>query len=253
MDIIEEYLRQQNWRNWDQYLKHIPLAKNDCVIDLGCSVGGVCNAFAQQTAQVTGIDINPDFIAYSQSHSLLNQHFMCNDFTQVDYQSLAPITGIWGSFSLSYLKNPTEFINQLYGILQPGGWIALVDVSCFISGNMLPDSKHYERVKEYERESYKAGVYDFDFGAKIETILQQAGFNITYIDNNVNDAELNFDGPASPQVLRNWKARCERLVMLRKSFADHYTEICSDIIAGLQSHKHAKANNVRFVVAQKKL
>ncbi|MCE3253433.1 MAG: Methyltransferase type 12 [Cellvibrio sp.] len=172
--------------------------------------------------------------------------------TRIDCPSLAPVTGIWGSFSLSYLKNPVEFINHLYGFLQPGGWIALVDVSCFISGNMLPDSKHYERVKAYEQESGKSGVYDFDFGSKIETLLRQAGFRIIHTDNNVTDAELNFDGAASPQVLRNWNARCERLVMLLNTFPNQYAEICAEIIAGLQSHAHAKANNVRFVVAYKK-
>lgn len=252
MNIIEEYLHQQTWRHWDQYLKAIPLINSDRIIDLGCSVGGVSSAFAKQTAQVTAIDVNPDFIQYCQAHALPNQRFICSDFTQVDYPSLAPITGIWGSFSLSYLKNPAEFINHLYEFLQPGGWIALVDVSCFISGNMLPDSKHYERVRAYEQEFGKTGVYDFDFGSKIETLLRQAGFRIIHTDNNVIDAELNFDGAASPQVLLNWKARCERLVMLRNTFPNQYAEICAEIIAGLQSHAHTKANNVRFVVAQKK-
>lgn len=251
MNIIEEYKLQQSWRNWSQYLESIPLDKNDRVIDLGCSVGGVSNILANQVASITGIDLNSDFINYCESTQQSNQKFICSDFTKVDYDSLSPITGIWSSFSISYLSNPAEFLKSLYEILQPGGWIALVDVSCFISGNMLPDSNHYEAVREFEIESHKSGVYDFDFGSKMETLLIQAGFKIIHVDNDITDAELNFNGAAEPYILRNWKARLERMQGLRNKFPNQYTAICAEIITSLESAQHAKRNNLRFVVARK--
>lgn len=251
LDIIEEYKRQQSWRNWDQYFVTIPIKKNDHVIDLGCSVGGVSNLLASQVASVTGIDLNSDFINYCKLNQQPNQHFICSDFTKVNYKSLAPVTGIWSSFSISYLKKPIEFLESLFHLLQPGGWIALVDVSCFLSGNMLPNSKYFNVVREFEIDSHKSGVYDFDFGSKMESLLTLTGFKIIHVDNNFTDAELNFDGAVKPEVLLNWQARLERMQGLRNKLPNLYTEICEEIIAGIQSHDPQKRNNVRFVVAKK--
>ncbi|GGY83114.1 hypothetical protein GCM10011613_29970 [Cellvibrio zantedeschiae] len=251
MDIIEEYQRQQSWRNWEKYLEAIPLDANNRVLDLGCSIGGVSNLFAQRVASVTGIDSNSDFINYCNANKQPNQNFICSDFATINYRELSPITGVWASFSLSYLKNPAEILVSLYDALEPGGWIALADVSCFISGNMLLDSKHYQRVRDFEIESLKLGLYDFDFGSKMESLLKQVGFNIIYVNNNVTDAELNFDGSCEHQILLNWKARLERMQGLKNRYPAQYPEICNEIIGSLESSKHCKGNNVRFVVATK--
>jgi len=63
-----------------------------------------------------------------------------------------------------------------------GSWIALLDVSCFISGNMNTEIKFYETVRNFELESYKSGVYDFNFGAKLKPLLDQSGFNVIHCD-----------------------------------------------------------------------
>lgn len=251
MDIIEEYQHQQSWRNWEQYFAAIPINTNDRVLDLGCSVGGASNLFAKQVVSVAGIDLNSDFINYCKANQQPNQDFICSDFSKIDYCKLSPITGIWSSFALSYLKNPAEFLTNLYDVLQLGGWIALVDVACFMSGNMLPSSKHYQAVRDFEIESWKSGIYDFDFGSKMEALLRQAGFHITYTDNNVTDKELNFDGAAEPNILHNWQARLERMQGLKSRFPNNYDEIRAEIIASLSSNEHRKNNNVRFVVAHK--
>src|SRR4051812_40404293 len=93
MDIIQEYLRQQSWRNWQRYIRHLPTSTSDHVLDLGCSVGAVSNLLSQQVARVTGIDANPDFIAYCNTKKNQNQHFICSDFLKVNYTVLQPITG----------------------------------------------------------------------------------------------------------------------------------------------------------------
>lgn len=251
MDIIEEYKRQQSWRHWEEYFEVIPLTLSDHVIDLGCSLGDTSTLFSRQVTTVTGIDLNADFISYCNKNRRFNQQFICRDFTKINFQELVPITGIWSSFSLSYLNNPAEFLTSLYNALESCGWIALVDISCFISGNMLPTSRHHQRVKDFEMESSKSGLYDFDFGSKMETLLKQAGFNIVYVNNDVTDAELNFDGAVEPHILLNWKARLARMQGLKNRYPNEYSEICSEIITSLESNAHRKNNNVRFVVATK--
>lgn len=251
MDIIEEYQRQQSWRYWEQYLDAIPLNATHRVIDLGCSVGSASNLLSKRAASIVGVDLNAEFINYCTANGQPNQKFICSDFTKINFQEILPITGIWSSFSLSYLKDPAGFIKSLYDVLQSGGWIALVDVACFISGNMAPSGRHYQLVRDFEMESGNSGLYDFNFGSKMELMLKQAGFKIIHVNNNITDAELNFDGAVEPHILLNWKARLERMQGLKNRYPDQYVEICNEIIASLESTEHRKNNNVRFVVATK--
>jgi SAM-dependent methyltransferase len=249
MDMLEEYIRQQSWRNWMQYLKHIPLNQNHRVLDLGCSVGTVSNLLAADCANVIGIDINPEFIRYCQSQALPNQQFICADFKTIN--SGERIDGVWSSFSLSYLPDPATFVKVLAQHMAKESWIALVDVSCFISGNLPRSSKFYPKVREFERCSSQSGVYDFDLGSKLVDIVNQAGFSVVYNDDNVADAELNFDGVASPEIYKNWQARIVRMRGLRLAFPDCYASICSELLANLQSEEHVCDNSVRFVVGVK--
>ena len=251
MNIIEEYIKQQTWRNWNQYFQEIPINKEDKVIDLGCSIGAVSDLLSKKVTSVTGIDSNLDFINYCQSKSRLNQNFICQNFTEVNYASLAPITGVWSSFSLSYLKDPYAFLNVVYKMLMPKGWIALVDTSNFISGNMLPECKHLQLVEEFENNSIISGSYDFNFGSKIEFLLNKVGFKVIHVNNNVSDEELNFEGAASPKILENWRSRLERMQGLRSKFPIIYPEIVNEILFSLESENRCKNNNVRFVLAKK--
>lgn len=251
MNLIEEYIEQQKWRNWERYFQEIPLNQEDKIIDLGCSIGAVSDLLSKKVDSVTGIDSNIDFINYCLSKSAPNQNFICQNFTEINYASLQPISGVWSSFSLSYLKNPYEFLNAIYKILKPQGWIALVDVSNFISGNMLPECKHLKLVQDFENGSIITGSYDFNFGSKIENLLNKAGFKVIHVNNNVPDEELNFDGSASPKILENWRARLERMQGLRSKFPIIYPEIVSEILFSLESERRKKNNNVRFVVAKK--
>lgn len=251
MNILEEYEKQQRWRNWGQYLQHVPIRADDHVIDLGCSVGGVSNWLSKHAERVTGIDLNRDLIEYCQVRKKAHQTFICENFEKINYDSIGPITGIWSSFSLSYLENPVEFLSGLHKALESGGWVALVDVSCFLSGNMPQNGMYHDSVKEFEMNSWESGQYDFDFGSKMETVLKWAGFSIFYVDNDVTDSELNSTGPASSEVLANWKARLERMRGLRMRFPSTYTEVCQEIMLYLGSTARCKRNNVRFVVGRK--
>jgi SAM-dependent methyltransferase len=251
LNLIEEYLRQQPWRHWEQYLARVPVQPGDHVLDLGCSVGGMAGLLTQRAGRVTGLDLNPDFIAHCAAARTPRQEFLCADFAEFDYAALAPVNGIWSSFALSYLPNPGHFLRRLHKCLQPGGWIALADVSCFISGNMALDSRHQEAVQAFELASGQSGLYDFDFGSKMAGLLQAAGFGLVHVDDDVPDTELNFTGAAIADVERNWRARLARMQGLRNHFGAQYEALCGEILAHLRAPTHAKRRNVRFVVATK--
>ena len=95
------------------------------------------------------------------------------------------------------------------------------------------------------------GIYDFDFGKKMEPLLSSVGFTIIHRDNDVTDLELNFDGPATAEIIENWQARLSRLVGLKNKFPNDYHDICQELIENLGSNEHKKNRNVNFVVARK--
>lgn len=251
MDLISEYKQQQTWRNWQDYLAHIPLKKSVSVIDLGCSVGNVSNLFSTRVERVIGVDINSDFFEFCQQNRASNQTFMRSDFSQLNFSALPSISGVWSSFALSYLAEPQTFINNLYDKLEHGGWIALLDISCFISGNMNKHSDFYERVKKFELTSYQSGVYDFNFGAKLEGLLINSGFTVIQTNTNVSDGELNFSGATAQPVIEVWQARLRRMKKLKAVLGSDYSRFEQEFIAHLQSQAHEQRSNLAYCVAIK--
>ncbi len=136
-------------------------------------------------------------------------------------------------------------------------WLALVDISFFLSGNIKSDSKYYSLLRQFEEDmSHTSHMthdtsYDFDFGTDMRKLVRSAGFTVIYENDNVTDAELNFNGPASPSVLANWKARLERLSRLKSYCGDDYPDLCGELINSLESREHSKNSCVKFIVAKK--
>lgn len=250
MELIGEYQRQQRWRNWPAYLAKLPIAATDRVLDLGCSVGGFADAAATRCAEVLGVDVNTAFIEHCRAKAAPNQRFECVDIAKLDLDLMPSFQGVWSSFSMSYLADPQDLLAQLHRRLEPGGWIALVDVSCFLSGNLPPRSEFLALVQGFEKASAQRG-YDFDFGAKMRPMLEGVGFSICFEDQDVTDPELNFDGAATPEVLAGWQARLARMQGLRRAFPGTHELIEAELLAHIGDPSHAKRGNVRFVVGRK--
>jgi SAM-dependent methyltransferase len=251
VNLFQEYEKQQKWREWERYLQVIPMNQNDSVVDLGCSVGNVSRLFSLRVKDVLGLDINQEFIDFCESNKSSNERFICTDFLNLSSLPVKSVNGIWSSFSLSYLRNPLDFLITANSLMDQAGWIALLDVSCFISGNLEKNSKYYERVRRFELDSYKSGIYDFNFGTKMPGLLQSAGFEIVHVDNDVTDPELNFSGAAPKEIIEGWSARLSRMQRLKEELGAEYAEFCQELLSDLGSKQHEKRGNVRFVVAKK--
>jgi SAM-dependent methyltransferase len=227
------------------------LSKDDNVIDLGCSIGSMSRLLSTRVNQVTGIDTNQIFINYCDSKKSENEFYICGDMQTLGSHVVESVGGIWSSFSLSYLPDPHDFLSSLSESMKTTSWIALLDVSCFLSGNLNRDSKYYKQVNDFEIASANAGIYDFNFGSKMEPLLRETGFKIVYVDNNVSDPELNFSGPAQTAVLSGWRARLDRMQGLKLMLGEGYADFCSEFLSGLVSVHHEKRNSLRYVVAEK--
>lgn len=251
LDLLQEYLNQQPWRGWAQYLAHLPLQRHQHVLDLGCSVGCMSHLLAEQVKRVTGVDKNEEFIRYCLAFARDNQRFLCTDIQQLTWADYPPIDGVWASFALSYLPDPQAFLHTLFQLLPEGAWVACVDVACFISGNLPEYSEFFAPVYAFELQSCQSRQYDFNFGVKMEAMLQAAGFQVHYRDDNVDDQELNFDGPVSAEVLLNWHARLQRMQGLQHRLGHRFVAMSNELMTHLQAPSHQKRQNVRFIVARK--
>jgi SAM-dependent methyltransferase len=251
LKLIDEYLNQQGWRNWESYLSKLPLSDTDRVVDLGCSVGQVSRLLAGRVKSVLGVDLNESFIDYCNNKKETNENYICGDITGLDFKSIGLIDGVWASFSLSYLSEPNKYIKALYSALNRNGWVAVVDVDCFLSGSLPAHSVYRERVLGFEKASYKSGVYDFSFGSKIEELLNEAGFTTIYSDQDVNDIELNSDTAAPNEVVDNWRARLNRLSGLKSHLSGTYEHFHNELVRHISTNERSKSGSVRYVVAQK--
>jgi len=252
LELIAEYLNQQAWRNWAYYLKLLPIKNTDHVLDLGCSVGGFLRLASQHCASTVGVDLNPEFIAHCQQHKAQNQTFICADIQSLGLPMFQTVNGVWCSFSLSYLKNPDVYLARIFSYLPPGAWIGVLDVDCFVSGNLPVDSPFYEQVRTFELASHQRGAYDFALGHKLKACLSGAGFELIHFNPDVTDLELNFDGRARPEVWQNWKARLKRLPGLQKTLGPAaYQEMSQELLAFLQSEQHSQRHNLCFAIGLK--
>ena len=220
-------------------------------MDLGCSVGGVSKLLSEKVRQVVGIDVNPEFIEYCNSIKTQNETFYCTDFLNIDFCSLPSFTGVWASFSLSYLENPQSFLQTLNSHIEKGGWIALLDVSSFISGNMDLQSTYYEKIKGFEKCISPFRGYDFEFGIKMESILESAGFKVVHKDDDVEDQEFNFNGRANNEIIEAWNVRLDRMPMLQLFLGDDFEPFKSEFLEYLMSEQHERRESLRFLVAKK--
>jgi len=58
MNLAEQYMAQESWRDWESRLQSLPIKPGSWVIDLGCGSGGVSTHLIKRGAEVIGIDHN---------------------------------------------------------------------------------------------------------------------------------------------------------------------------------------------------
>ena len=121
MKLPYEYLSQDQWRNWHQYLQHLPDVTSRVVIDFGCSTGTVCNLLAERFSAVIGLDQDEELLAVARARALPNVHLINSNIDGFELPDLGPIGGIWSSFTLAYLEKQEEFLSKIFELLEPSG------------------------------------------------------------------------------------------------------------------------------------
>jgi ubiquinone/menaquinone biosynthesis C-methylase UbiE len=251
MDLLKEYINQNNWRDWERYLEKLPLNKDQVVYDLGCSIGAVSNLLAKKTKEVVGFDNNKFLLDEANKRKENNCEFVLDNIFTLEPSKLKKCDGIWMSFALAYMEDPELFISNWIKCLNYNGWFAIIDIDGLFSGHLPESNQYLDKIKKIEAESEQSKVYDFKIGRKIKSLMEKNGLKIITSEDNWYDVELNFIGKANKDIVQNWTARLERMVKLKDYFGVNYNEFCNDFLNLISCEEHVANGCVKFYVGIK--
>lgn len=251
MALIDDYKNQITWRHWESYLDKLPIKSNDVVLDLGCGLGHVTNLPSQKAGKVIGIDMNIELLREAQqSYQGENIQFIQADIKDLTKLNFAPIDGIWTSFTVAYLPDFSLILKSWLNILRPNGWIAIVEVNDLFAHKPLEENIQTSFRAFYKRQLTNK-AYDFEMGKKIRPFLLKEGLTIEW-DENKEDGELVFNGPADTPILKAWENRFNRMVALQDFFGeDQFQKVKSQFLYCLGSKGHYCETEIKFVIGRK--
>lgn len=252
MDLLKEYINQNNWRDWERYLEKLPLRKDQIVYDLGCSIGVVSKLLSKKVKEVVGFDSDKYLLDEANKGKEDNCKFVLDNIFILDPSKLEKCDGIWMSFVLAYMEEPNLFISNWVKCLKHNGWFGIVDIDGLFSGHLSSNNKFLDKISAFENESEKSKIYDFKIGGKIKRLMEENGLEIIIFENNWYDIELNFKGSANKDIVENWRARLNRMVKLKDHLGVNYNEFCNDFLNLLSDENHVANGCVKFYVGIKK-
>ena len=252
MTLLEEYKNQNTWREWERYLNKLPLNQKQTVYDLGCSIGIVSNLLSTKVKKVVGFDNDTYLLEEANKQKQNNCEFVSENIFTLNPINLEKCDGIWLSFTLAYMEDPSLFISKWAKCLNNGGWFAIVDIEGLFSRHLKVESKYFNEIQIFESESKQSGVYDFKIGSKIKSLMEENGFEIIIDENDWYDRELNFKGKAEDDIVENWAARFKRMIKLQSYFGTKYPEFYDEFLDNISDEKHISEGCVQFYVGIKK-
>lgn len=251
MTLIEEYRNQNKWREWERYLNKLPLNEAQTVYDLGCSIGFVSKLLSQRVKKVVGFDNDSVLIEEAMKEKQDNCEFVLENIFTLNPAELEPCDGIWVSFCLAYMEDPSLFISNWTKCLNANGWFAIVDIDGLFSSHLSSDNKYFDKIESFEKEAEQSKIYDFRVGSKIKKLMEENGLKIIVAEDDWYDLELNFKGKVKEDIVKNWTSRLERMVKLKEYFGESYSEFCKEFIDSISKEDHITNGCVKFYVGVK--
>jgi len=234
MSLAAEYTTQYRWRDWQRIFDALPDTSGQTVLDAGCAVGDQAAVLVSRGARVIGIDANEELLAVARSRSLRHAEFRSADLRAIELDTR--VDGIWCSFTAAYLVDFASVVKSWLRFLNAGGWIIVTEVD-----NLFGHEPLDERVKsllaEYADDALRAGRYDFHMGHKLRGLLGDAGVHVMNTF-TCEDAELSFSGAAEPEILAAWRARFDRMPLLRRVCGPEYDLVRSSFLQCLSLPEH---------------
>src|SRR5262249_27291876 len=243
-----ESKRQFAWRAWPQVFEALPSVRGRLVLDLGCAVGDQAAELVARGAQVIGVDIDEELLTEARSRSLDNAQFL-----QCDLRALPDLgvtaDGVWCSFAAAYLTDLPATLQSWKRHLRPGGWIALTEIDDLFGHQPLsPEAKSV--FAAYAVNALATKRYDFHMGRKLRPALEQCGFTVAK-ELGLLDEELSFTGPARWEVIDAWRARLDRMKLLRDFAGGRFEDLRQEFLQCLASPQHRSTAAVCCCIAHR--
>src|SRR5215813_13164860 len=222
MGLADDYARQFQWRDWQTVLNALPSLHGQTVMDLGCGIGDLAAELAGRGAYVIGLDINEELLQRARSRQLPNVEFRALDL-RGNLDLGIHVDGIWCSFAAAYFIDFSDALISWSKDLKPGGWIALTEIDDLFGHEPLSASTT-ARLTAYYDDALAANRYDFRAGRKLKHHLENAGFVVTR-SLTIRDRELSFSGPADACMVAAWRARWERMPVLKQFLGPEFNPV----------------------------
>lgn len=248
MSLAEEYRRQRAWRAWPAVLERLPLRPGVRVLDLGCGAGDVAVELVARGAEVLGIDANPELVAAARTLGLERAEFRLDDLRTLELPA-ASFDGLWCSFVPAYFPDLAPELARWARWLRPGAWLALTEVDDLFAHEPLEPTTRVV-LAAYADVALASGRYDFHMGRRLRAHAERAGLTVR-AELALPDAELACDGPAAPEVLAAWRARLERMQLLRRHCGEEWEPVRESFLAGLADPRHRAGARVVCCLAER--
>jgi SAM-dependent methyltransferase len=248
--LVEQYLRQERWRRWDEALSLsiLPLERGGRVLDIGCGVGDVAARLHGRGVDVLGIDSNAELIGAARGR-YPHVRFEEANLHDLTSERFGLFDGLWASFVPAYLPNLASVLTEWSDcLLRRGGWLAMVEVDDLLGHEPLSTALR-ARVAQFYDEARSAGRYDFECGRKLASTARAVGLQVVH-EGVLADDELCFGGPAPADVLAAWSARLARMGGLKAFMGDRFSEFERAFMDALRDESHRSRARVIFVVAR---
>lgn len=246
MSLVEEYRRQFLWRDWPRALALCPIARGQHILDLGCGPGDLSAELAARGLTVTGIDRDPELLAAART-CVPDAHFQQQDLSALALPTAA-FDGIWCSFTAAYFVDFTTTFARWCTFLKPNAWVCLIDIDDLL-GHEPRSVATRDSIERFYHDAFERHRYDFRTGQRLAATLETQGFHVATTE--LADRELAFDGPASPEVLKAWRARFSRMVGLKTFLGGDFADFTDGFIGALESHQHRALCKVMCCVGRR--
>jgi ubiquinone/menaquinone biosynthesis C-methylase UbiE len=247
MSLSSEYKRQFGWRAWPTIFDALPSLHGRTVLDLGCGVGDLAAEFVARGARVIGVDMNEELLREARSRQLSNAEFRAADLRTLPDLGIAA-DGLWCSFAAAYFPDLPTVLTAWARSLRWGGWIALTEIDDLFGHEPL--SVRTKALLRAYAERVLAVGYDVHMGRKLRAHLERSGFSVTKML-TLDDQELSFSGPARPDVLEGWRARFDRMKLLREVCGRDIDQVQTEFLGCLTRADHASVAKVYCCIAIK--